>query len=166
MDERTETVLGLDAAMQRLRHDRYGLYGPLVRERFLDGLPEAVTLVDYRVLRFIEASSPPPPTLSDIAAVLLVDRARAARVVDRLERDGLVTRVRDTMDQRTRRVELTEAGRRQQATAAARRTRLLGGALSEWTGEDLERLTACIERLNDSVTRHMLMAGQPEENPA
>ncbi|GGN96381.1 hypothetical protein GCM10011579_097790 [Streptomyces albiflavescens] len=156
MDERADTVRGLDAALQELRHGRFGLYGPLVRERFLDGLPAGVTATGYRVLRFIEASSPPPPTLSDVAALLLTDRARAVRVVDRLAADDLVVRVQDPVDRRIRRVQLSEAGRRHLAQAAAHRSRLLAAALSDWSREDLEGLAACVDRLNESVARRLL----------
>ncbi|MEU6548801.1 MarR family transcriptional regulator [Streptomyces sp. NPDC046915] len=159
MDERAESVQGLDHAMQELRHGRFGLYGPWVRERFLAGLPGSLSPTAYRVLRFIEASSPPPPSLSDIAALLLVDRARAARVVDRLVADRLVTRVRDEVDQRIRRVELTEAGRHHLGMASARRSQLLGEALADWSDEDLRSLTAGIRRLNDSVVRHLPTSG-------
>jgi DNA-binding MarR family transcriptional regulator len=154
VNERADTLRGLDSALRELRHGRFGLYGPLVRERFLNGVPGTVTATGYRVLRFVEASSPPPPAVSDIAALLLTDRARAVRVVDRLAGEGLVRRVRDTVDQRTRRVELTEAGRRLLDQAAARRGQLLEEALASWTDEDLDELRRCIERLNTSVSRH------------
>jgi DNA-binding MarR family transcriptional regulator len=150
-----ERVRRLDAAVQFLRHGRFGLYGPLIRDRFLDGLPGEVTPVEYRVLRFVEVSSPPPPTVSDVAAVLLVDRARAVRVVDRLVADGLVTRVPDDVDRRVRRVALTDAALDHLATAATRRSELLGAAVADWSDEDLERLTAYLDRLNDSVVRHI-----------
>jgi DNA-binding MarR family transcriptional regulator len=155
VDEHAGQVSRLDSAVQVLRHGRFGLYGPLLRERFLGGLPDIVSPVGYRVLRFVEVSSPPPPTLSDIAALLLVDRARAVRVVDRLVEDGLVQRVADDVDRRVRRVALTEAARRHLAEATARRRRMLGAALSDWAPEDLEKLTAYLDRLNDSVVRHL-----------
>ncbi|GAA4634022.1 hypothetical protein GCM10023196_073920 [Actinoallomurus vinaceus] len=155
MDERAELVRRLDSAVQVLRHGRFGLYGPVIRDRFLGGLPAAVTPTGYRVLRFIEVSSPPPPSVSDVAAALLVDRARAVRVVDRLAADGLVARVRDELDRRIRRVALTEDGRRHLRLAAARRSELLGEALSDWSGPDLEQLAAYLERLNDSVVRNL-----------
>ncbi|MER8156677.1 MarR family winged helix-turn-helix transcriptional regulator [Streptomyces sp. NPDC094472] len=110
MNDRDEELRGLDAVLREPRHSRSGLYGPLVRERFLGGLPADVTPTGYRVVCFVEASSPPGPAGSDIAALLLSDRARAVRVVDRLTAAGLVTRVRDTVDRRLRRVELTDAG--------------------------------------------------------
>ncbi|MEV0403817.1 MarR family winged helix-turn-helix transcriptional regulator [Actinoallomurus sp. NPDC050550] len=155
MDERAELVRRLDSAVQVLRHGRFGLYGPVIRDRFLGGLPDAVSPTGYRVLRFIEVSSPPPPSVSDVAAMLLVDRARAVRVVDRLAADGLVARVRDDLDRRIRRVALTEDGHRHLRLAGARRAELLGEALSDWSGADLEHLAAYLERLNDSVVRHL-----------
>ncbi|SED57215.1 MarR family transcriptional regulator [Streptomyces melanosporofaciens] len=97
--------------------------------------------------------------MSDIAALLLTDRARAVRVVDRLTAAGLVTRVRDTVDRRVRRVELADTGRRHIALAAERRTRLLGEAVADWPDEDLARLTEFLERLNASVARHLPVTG-------
>ncbi|WP_433180518.1 MarR family transcriptional regulator [Actinoallomurus sp. CA-150999] len=155
MDERAELVRRLDSAVQVLRHGRFGLYGPVIRDRFLGGLPDDVSPTGYRVLRFIEVSSPPPPSVSDVAAMLLVDRARAVRVVDRLAADGLVARVRDDLDRRIRRVALTEDGHRHLRLAGARRAELLGEALSDWSGGDLEHLAAYLEQLNDSVVRHL-----------
>ncbi|GAB3987443.1 hypothetical protein GCM10029978_106270 [Actinoallomurus acanthiterrae] len=150
----------LDSAVQVLRHGRFGLYGPVIRDRFLGGLPGDVTPTGYRVLRFIEVSSPPPPSVSDVAAVLLVDRARAVRVVDRLAEDGLVARVSDELDRRIRRVALTEDGHRHLRLAGARRAELLGETLSDWSGADLEHLAAYLERLNDSVACHLPWLGE------
>ncbi|MFE4252603.1 MarR family winged helix-turn-helix transcriptional regulator [Streptomyces sp. NPDC056910] len=158
-------VHNLDAAMRQLRHGRFGVYGPFVRERVLDGLfGEEITPTAYRVLRFVEASTPPAPTLSDIAALLLTDRARAVRVVDRLSADGLVTRVHDTVDRRVRRVALTDTARGHLALATARRSRLLGEAVSDWPDEDVELLASLLIRLNDSVARHLPSAA-PREKP-
>ncbi|MER6524125.1 MarR family winged helix-turn-helix transcriptional regulator [Streptomyces sp. NPDC001508] len=154
MNERADAVRELDSVLRELRHGRFGLYGPVVRERFLSGLPGEVTATGYRVLRFVEASSPPPPALSDIADLLLTDRARAVRVVDQLVEQDLVRRVRDVVDRRTRRVELTETGRDFLTRATAHRSRLLEAVLLDWSDEDLERLSHCIERLNESVARH------------
>ncbi|MGW3956324.1 MarR family winged helix-turn-helix transcriptional regulator [Streptomyces sp. NPDC004752] len=154
MNDRADAVRGLDCALRELRHGRLGLYGPVLRERFLSGLSGEVTATGYRVLRFVEASSPPPPTLSDIADLLLTDRARAVRVVDRLVEQDLVHRVRDAVDRRTRRVELTDTGRHFLAQATAHRSRLLAAALLDWSDEDLERLSHYIGRLNETVARH------------
>jgi DNA-binding MarR family transcriptional regulator len=75
--------------------------------------------------------------------------------VDRLVADGLVERVADDVDRRVRRVALTETARRHLAEAAARRTRMLAAALTDWSPEDLDKLTAYLDRLNDSVVRHL-----------
>lgn len=155
MGERAETVRGLDAVLRHLRHDRYGLYGTLVRERFLTGLAREVTPTAYRVLRFIEASTPPPPSVTDIADLLMTDRPRAVRVVDQLTDAGLVARERDAVDHRIRRVSLTDSGRQLLAEATARRVQLLEEALAGWPDEDLAHLTRLLGRLNDCAVRHV-----------
>lgn len=154
MDAQPDGVDRLDDALLILRHGQFGLYGPVVRETFFSGLPHGVSPTEYRVLRFIEASTPPPPTMSDIAALLLVDRARAARVVDKLAGRGLARRTPDALDRRTRRVELTTSARDHLAAATARRRQLLGQALADWSSHDLQTLATILERLNDAIARH------------
>lgn len=163
-----DAVRTLDAALRTLRHGRFGMYGPWVRERFLAGLPTTVTATGYRVLRFVEASTPPPPTVSDIADLLLTDRARAVRVVDGLAEDGLVTRVHDTVDRRVRRVALTGGGRSLLDAATAARTRRLAAAVAGWPAQDLTDLAALLTRLNDSVLREVALDPtlQPALEPA
>ncbi|MFD5124089.1 MarR family winged helix-turn-helix transcriptional regulator [Streptomyces sp. NPDC058385] len=164
MNERTDLIQELDAALRQMRHGRFGLYGPWIRERFLAGLEGDISPTAYRVLRFVEASSPPPPTMSDIAALLLVDRARAARIIDQLAADDLVTRIQDSVDQRLRRVEITEAGHQFLTTAASLRSRFLATTTADWPDTDMELLIALLGRLNESVTQHLPTRPAEREN--
>src|SRR5919206_1349809 len=54
-----------------------------------------------------------PKTASQLAAATALSSAATTTLVDRLERRGLVRRVRDTADRRKVLVEMTELGRRQ-----------------------------------------------------
>src|SRR3954451_7498999 len=58
------------------------------------------------------------PSVSDLAAHLLLKHHSAVELVDRAARAGLVRRLQDVGDQRVVRVELTAAGRRKLRTLA------------------------------------------------
>ena len=58
------------------------------------------------------------PSVSDVAAHLLLKHHSAVELVDRAARAGLVRRMQDEGDQRVVRVELTAAGRRKLRTLA------------------------------------------------
>ncbi len=80
-----------------------------VAARSLAVVAEDVTLAQYRVL--VELAARGPMRLSDLAAVLGVDRSTATRMSDRLARKGLVCRRRLGEDRRGVRVSLSHAGR-------------------------------------------------------
>jgi DNA-binding MarR family transcriptional regulator len=50
------------------------------------------------------------PTVSELAAMLVLDRSALAHNLKPLERDGLITLTSDPNDRRTRRVRLTQQG--------------------------------------------------------
>ncbi|MGH3382530.1 MAG: hypothetical protein ACRDP6_48165 [Actinoallomurus sp.] len=61
----------------------------------------------------------------------------------------------DEQIERVRRLDVAVQVLRHLAEAAARRAELLGAALAGWPAEDLERLIGYLDRLNDSVVRHL-----------
>lgn len=85
-----------------------------------------LTFVDYSALRVIEMEGP-PYTLSPSAMAERLVRTTGGmtKIVDRLERRGLVERVRDKVDRRSVQVHLTDDGRAlsQEAGAAYTETR-------------------------------------------
>jgi DNA-binding MarR family transcriptional regulator len=64
----------------------------------------------YGVLRSIRRKGPEGATVNDVRRQMTDLRADVTRLIDRLERDGLVERRHDSADQRVVRVFLTEAG--------------------------------------------------------
>lgn len=60
---------------------------------------------------------PDPPSLSEVASVLAMDRTTLTAKLKPLERRGLLTVSRDAADKRTRRLALTERGRAVLSTA-------------------------------------------------
>lgn len=60
---------------------------------------------------------PAPPAMGDVAALLAMDRATLTASLKPLERRGLVAVAVDNTDRRSRRLSLTEAGRKALAVA-------------------------------------------------
>src|ERR687888_2732087 len=84
------------------------------------GLP----LASYEVLLFLAGSDGGRMRMSELADSVLLSRSGVSRLVDRLERDGLVERARCPEDARGLYAMITEDGRR--AFQEARRTHLAG----------------------------------------
>lgn len=80
-----------------------------IEERFF--APFGLTPQQYNVLRLLEGSESPVPTLT--IAMRLVSRAPdITRMLDRLEQDGYVLRTRSSEDRRAVLVSLTPEGRK------------------------------------------------------
>ncbi|PXX65197.1 DNA-binding MarR family transcriptional regulator [Nocardia tenerifensis] len=78
-----------------------------------------------------------------VSTTLGIDRSEMVRLVDGLERDGLVVRVRDTEDRRKYRLTVTRAGKKQSALTNARiaeATDRVLGRLDEQERRTLHRL--------------------------
>jgi MarR family transcriptional regulator, organic hydroperoxide resistance regulator len=89
--------------------------------------------------------------LSDIAAACRVTPATLTGVVDTLERDALVTRVRDAADRRGVRIAITDAGRARVLRAQGHVAQEMRSVLPQLSGDDeavVRRfLVTTIERL-------------------
>jgi DNA-binding MarR family transcriptional regulator len=101
------------------------------------GLP----LTSYEVLMYVADSDGERMRMCDIADSILLSRSGLTRLVDRLEREGLLERVACTDDGRGAYAQLTPAGRVK--LDAARRTHLDGVRsrfLEHFSEEELEGL--------------------------
>ncbi len=81
------------------------------------------------------------PTIGDVAEYLLIKHNSAVEIVDRTQRAGLITRVRDTDDHRAVRLRLTAAG-----------VRALE-ALTEVHVGELSRLAALVDSMISELGR-------------
>ena len=91
-----------------------------------------------------------PVTMSQLAEAEQVRRPTITRLVDGLERRGLVRRVRHAGDGRVQLVEATTAGRRLLQKGRARRVERLMGGIAHLDAEDqrvLARAAELMERL-------------------
>ena len=113
----------------------------LVREH---GLP----LSSYEVLLFLADSSEGQMRMSDLADGVLLSRSGLTRLVDRMERDGLLRRARCEDDARGWFAAITPKGR--EVFTRARQTHLDGVRkrfLSRFTREELRTLGALWHKL-------------------
>jgi DNA-binding MarR family transcriptional regulator len=112
------------------------------------GLP----LTSYEVLLHLDDAEGQRMRMSDLAATVILSRSGLTRLVDRLEREGLIARESCASDARGSFATLTAAGRRK--LAAARTTHLAGVRamfLNHFTPEEQELLGAAWERLLPGV---------------
>jgi DNA-binding MarR family transcriptional regulator len=94
------------------------------------------------------------PALNELAAAEQVRPPSMTRLVDSLERDGLVARRVDEVDRRCQRVSLTASGRRALTTIRMRKTAFLEERLSELSVQDLDaigRALSILERLSEDT---------------
>jgi DNA-binding MarR family transcriptional regulator len=105
-------------------------------------------LSSYEVLLYLNDADGGRMRMSDLADSVLLSRSGLTRLVDRLERGGLLKRERCESDQRGLFAEITDDGRR--AFAAARQTHLDGVRrlfLDRFTRDELKALGAFWQKL-------------------
>jgi DNA-binding MarR family transcriptional regulator len=112
------------------------------------GLP----LSSYEVLLHLDDAEGQRMRMSDLATTVILSRSGLTRLVDRLEREGLIARESCPSDARGSFATLTSAGGRK--LAAARATHLAGVRsmfVDHFTDEELELLGSAWERLLPGV---------------
>jgi DNA-binding MarR family transcriptional regulator len=105
-------------------------------------------LSSYEVLLFLADSPDGRMRMSELADSVLLSRSGLTRLVDRLERDGLLKRARCDSDARGLFAEITPKGRR--LFSAARQTHLNGVRelfLSRFSREELRTLGSLWQKL-------------------
>ncbi len=116
-------------------------------------LAHGLPLTHYEVLVHLESAPSDKLRMSELAQSVLLSQSGVTRLVDRMERDGLVERERCDSDRRVLYARLTDKGR--QALLAARPTHLAGvrkSFLSHFSEEDLDVLADAWERLRPGAT--------------
>jgi DNA-binding MarR family transcriptional regulator len=107
------------------------------------GLP----LTSYEVLMYLADAEEHRMRMCELASSVILSRSGLTRLVDRLERDGLITRESCSSDARGAFAKLTPTGR--ERLTAARATHLAGVRtmfLDHFTPEELEALAGYWER--------------------
>ena len=123
-----------------------------------------LALRSYEVLLNLEGALRRRLRMSDLSSAVLLSASGVSRLVDRLERDGLVRRERCSADGRGYWAVLTARGER--AYSEARATHLAGVRrlfLRHFAGDDLTRLADYWERLLPGSTKPAAAAGDDGE---
>lgn len=106
-----------------------------------------LTPTQYNVLRILRGADPSRLTCGEIGSRLVTPEPDVTRLLDRLEKRGLVARGRDTVDRRVVRATITEQG----AELLAELDEPLPGFIDELLGhlgkEDLTTLIGLLERV-------------------
>ena len=109
-------------------------------------------LTSYEVLMYLADAEDQRMRMCDLASSILLSRSGLTRLVDRLQREGLLERVACHDDARGAFAKLTPLGR--ERLAAARATHLAGVRamfLDLFTPEELELLAGAWDRVLDSA---------------
>lgn len=141
----------LDHVLEELRHATFGFYGSRLRTSLLSDAQWEWSRVHYRLMRTVQATEPLRPTVDELAAALLTDKARASRVIDQAQDAGLVRRVVGRLDRRRREIELTDKGRAVREEVRLVRLERLREVLSDWNDTDLRCLGEQLQHFNASV---------------
>lgn len=90
-----------------------------------------------------------PRTVGQISRFLYVRNATTSTLLDRMERDGYITKRRSTRDCRKVYVEPTDKGRQVATTAPEGTIWLLRSRLPELDADELERIDRALARLSE-----------------
>jgi MarR family transcriptional regulator, transcriptional regulator for hemolysin len=113
-------------------------------------LGTGITAPQVYALRFLK-SGPSPMTPGRLADSLAQESQAVTGLLDRLEEQGWVYRVRDLPDRRSRRLELTDAGAQKLTEAQAAGDPAMILVLSGLTTEEVQQLGGLLERLRSSA---------------
>ena len=115
--------------------------------------PFGLTPTQYNALRLLAGAHPDPLPCRQIGLRMVTPVPDVTRLVDRMERKGLVRRRRAADDRRVVAIALTPAGRRLLAAIEAPLATWLETRLGPLGEADLERLSRLLERLRQAPAR-------------
>ncbi len=92
-------------------------------------------------------------TQAELAKLAQVEQPSMAQLLNRMERDGLVQRVADAADKRSRLITLTPAAAKRMPKAKAQMDALAQEALAGFSASEIEKLEDFLLRLHDNIER-------------
>lgn len=110
-----------------------------------------LTPTQYNVLRILRGSHPETLTCGDIGNRMVTPDPDVTRLLDRLEKRGLVTRTRDTVDRRVVRATITEGGLELLERLDGPVPAWLEEVLGHLPEEELHSMITLLERARDQV---------------
>jgi DNA-binding MarR family transcriptional regulator len=131
----------LEEVMQGLRRVMVAMRGRFSQQLAQSGL----TWPQWMVLKAIARDG--RRTVRELADVLQVTPANITGIVDRMERDGLVTRSRSSEDRRVVYVRLTERGHEKTAEVKGCANAVLTGMFDGWSDADVAAFRRLLEQV-------------------
>ncbi|MBR7829314.1 MarR family transcriptional regulator [Actinospica sp. MGRD01-02] len=114
--------------------------------------PAGSSVARLRALRML-AREAVPLRMRDLSEMLGIAARTTTTIVDSLEQDGLVERVRQLDDRRAFLITLTESGRAHYEQAEAMDARTLAEATGTLTGAEREQLRALLAKVRTAVAQ-------------
>lgn len=121
--------------------------------------PMSATVARLRALRML-AREGVPVRMRDLSEMLGVAARTTTTIVDSLEADGLVERVRQADDRRAFLLTLTEAGRAHYEQAEAMDAQALAEATGTLSAEERAQLRALLGKVREAVEQAVGQAGE------
>ena len=113
--------------------------------------PVKMTLARWRTLSVLTASD--GRRMGELAAYMVIEQPALSRIVDQMERDGLVTRRLADEDSRVVRVYLTTAGRDMFEKIRPLELRHYQRAIDGFKKTELRKLSELLQRLSGNIER-------------
>lgn len=111
----------------------------------------SVTLPQFDVLSELERAGR-QMTMSELSRELMVSNGNVTGVIDRLEKNGFVTRTRAEHDRRVQYIQLTPKGRKEFNRMAGRHERWLEDLFSDLSMTDMASLQKLLLKTRNSVS--------------
>ena len=127
-------------------------------------LKAGISYTQYSVLVLLD-NTPVPLTLTELSRWMFRSKNSMTTVIDHMERDGLVQRVRDTKDRRAIRVVATEAGRDLFDRVRQPSRDLVYRIMSCFDHEDLSQFSELLQRIRRHTLQE-LARGNSHDLPA
>jgi len=112
---------------------------------------EGISQSQYNILRILRGARPKAVKISDIADRMITRDPDVTRLVDRLIKQGLVRRERDTEDRRVVLVEITVAGLAMLARLDAPAGEYTEGAMAGLTQAELKTLDSLLNEVRGGI---------------
>ena len=109
----------------------------------------------FLVLKAIESSDKPSVKIIDVARKLKRNSNSITMIIDRMERDGLVERVRDLQDRRSVHLSLTEKGKKKLYQASKVGWSLILRLTSCFSEEEMKTFTRLIEKMREKTLKEL-----------
>ncbi|TGD71526.1 MarR family transcriptional regulator [Mangrovimicrobium sediminis] len=129
---------------------RFGLQFSLIARqwrRVMQTHLSSIGLTDTTWVPLVHLSECDGITLKALALRVGVDSSSLVRVIDALEREGLVARKRDAADGRAKQILLTRAGQRRVKAIRTELSRFEETLMVDLSDDEVETMTSALERL-------------------